>query len=54
VCLDRFVFDDWVPKKLEIDLEIPDGDDGQVDLEKYKSTTGGKLAEGEEGMPKAE
>ena len=34
VVLGRFVFDDWVPKKLEIELQVPDD---AIDFEKYRS-----------------
>jgi len=51
VTLQRIVFDDWVPKKLEIELLVPEGDGQFIDFEKYRSTTQGQLAEGELGTP---
>ena len=52
VVLQRFVYDDWVPKKLEIELQVPLKDDEVMDLEsKYTSQTKCKLVEGEEGFP---
>lgn len=38
VVLQRFVYDQWVPKKLEIDLQIPQ--DAVIDFEKYKGNGG--------------
>lgn len=50
--LQRFVYDDWVPKKLEVELQVPRKDGDVLDLEtKYTSTTRCKLADGEEGFP---
>ena len=51
VVLQRFVFDEWVPKKLEIELQVPDG--AKIDFQKYMSATDCKPAEGEEAMPEA-
>jgi ubiquitin carboxyl-terminal hydrolase 5/13 len=52
IVLQRFVYDDWVPKKLEIELQVPLKADEVLDLEsKYTSKTNCKLAEGEEGFP---
>lgn len=40
VCLQRFVYDDWVPKKLEIELQVPTAADTALDLQtKYASKT---------------
>ena len=41
IVLQRFVFDDWVPKKLEIELQVPTGDADQIDFEKYRSAGNG-------------
>ena len=43
------MFDDWVPKKLLVDLQVDD----RTNLEVFKSTTNGKPAEGEQAMPEA-
>lgn len=51
ICLQRFVHDDWVPKKLEIELQVPNGDNANVDCEVYRSAGGGKPVEGEELIP---
>lgn len=45
--LTRFVFDDWVPKKLEIELQVPT--DKPIDFEKYRGN--GALKPGEEELP---
>lgn len=37
IVLQRFVFDDWVPKKLEIDFKIPN--DQPIDFERFRSPT---------------
>ena len=50
VTLQRFVFDDWVPKKLEIELQVPNGDTN-IDFQIYKSQANGELLPGEEGFP---
>ena len=39
MALQRFVFDDWVPKKLEVELQI--SEQTPVDLEKYRSLNNG-------------
>jgi uncharacterized UBP type Zn finger protein len=38
VVLQRFVYDQWVPKKLEIDLQVPQ--DVAIDFEKYRGNKG--------------
>ena len=43
VVLFRFVFDKWVPKKLNCEFDIPHADDDYVNFDKYKSETGGKV-----------
>lgn len=48
--LQRFVFDDWVPKKLEVELQV----NGPVDFEVFKSANGGQPLPGEELIPEAE
>lgn len=45
--LQRFVFDEWVPKKLEIELQCNE----KVDLEVFRSLTNGQPAPGEELLP---
>jgi uncharacterized UBP type Zn finger protein len=52
IVLSRFVYDDWVPKKLEIELQMPEG--APIDFEKYRSVSAGKIKDGEEPMPEAE
>lgn len=52
IVIQRFVYDDWVPKKLEVELQVPIKAEDALDLEsKYTSKTNCKLAEGEEGFP---
>ena len=52
VVLQRFVYDDWVPKKLEIELQVPNKEGEVLDLEsRYTSKTRCELAAGEEGFP---
>lgn len=51
MCIQRFVFDDWVPKKLEIELSVPNGEGANVDFQQYESIAGGKPLDNEEGMP---
>ena len=48
VVLQRFVFDDWVPKKLEVELQVPESD---INFEIWRSTTNGGPAPGEEVIP---
>ena len=48
--LQRFVFDDWVPKKLEIELQVPES---SINFEQWKSETNGEPAPGEEKLPEA-
>lgn len=50
-CLKRIVFDDWVPKKLEIELQSDY--EGVLDLAQYGGGTC-ELKEGEQGFPQAE
>lgn len=50
IVLQRFVFDDWVPKKLEIELKVPEN---EINFEQWKSETNGEPAPGEEVMPEA-
>ena len=50
VVLQRFVFDDWVPKKLDIELVIPEN---EINFEQWKSNTNGEPAPGEELIPEA-
>ena len=47
--LQRFVHDDYVPKKLEVELTLPDGEnyDAPINFEEYKSATDGKVGPGE-------
>lgn len=45
------MFDDWVPKKLEIELTIPDGK--TIDFEQFKSANNGQPVVGEEPFPEA-
>ena len=45
------MFDDWVPKKLAVDFQVPTQD--SVDLERFRSATNGEPAEGEVKMPEA-
>lgn len=33
ITLQRFVHDDWVPKKLEIELQVPHGENPNIDFE---------------------
>ena len=47
-CLKRIVFDDWVPKKLEIELQSDY--EGVLDLAQYGGGTC-ELKEGEQGFP---
>lgn len=50
--LQRFVFDDIGPKKLEIALQVPkDGD--TLDMTVFESPTKGELGEGEVALPEA-
>lgn len=51
--MQRFVHDDWVPKKLEIELQVPHGENPNIDCEVYRSAGGGKPVEGEDPMPEA-
>jgi ubiquitin carboxyl-terminal hydrolase 5/13 len=46
----RFVFDDWVPKKLNVELQL--GDD--INMEAFRSVAKCKPMEGELPMPEAE
>ena len=46
--MQRFVFDDWVPKKLEVELQVPET---EINFEAWKSTTNGEPAPGEEVIP---
>lgn len=39
--LQRFVHDEWVPKKLEIEFEVPHSDN--IDLERYRGNDGRAL-----------
>jgi ubiquitin carboxyl-terminal hydrolase 5/13 len=48
--LTRFVFDEWVPKKLEIELQVPT--DRHIDFELYRGD--GTIKEGEEELPNDE
>lgn len=36
VVLQRFVYDQWVPKKLEIEIQIPNLD--EIDFERFRGT----------------
>ena len=47
----RIVFDDWVPKKLEVDITMDN--DAPIDLARFGGGTC-NLKEGEEGFPVAE
>ena len=40
-----------MPKKLDIELKVPNGDDLSIGFEKYRSVGGGKLIKGEEALP---
>ena len=51
ICLKRIVFDDWVPKKLEIELQTDH--EAAIDLTRFGGGTC-ELKEGEEGFPVAE
>lgn len=53
--LQRFVHDDYVPKKLEVELTLPDGEnyDAPIIFEEYKSATDGKVGPGEQGFPES-
>ena len=51
ICLKRIVFDEWVPKKLEIELQTDS--EAPIDLSRFGGGTG-ELKEGEEGFPQAE
>lgn len=48
--LQRFVFDDWVPKKLGIELQVK----GPVNLEAFRSANNGQPLPGEEIIPESE
>lgn len=50
MALQRFVFDDWVPKKLEVELQV----NGPVDLEAFKSANQGQPLPGEEVIQEVE
>ena len=50
VCLKRIVFDEWVPKKLEVELQMDV--DGIHDFEKLRGNNC-ELQPGEEGFPEA-
>jgi len=51
VVLQRFVFDNWVPKKLEIELQVPL--DKPQDFERFRGS-GGAPQPGETLLPEAE
>ena len=51
VCLKRIVFDDWVPKKLEVDLQH--NSEAILDLARFGGGTC-ELRAGENGFPQAE
>ena len=51
VCLKRIVFDEWVPKKLEVELQMDV--DGIHDFEKLRGNDC-ELQPGEVGVPEAE
>ena len=51
ICLKRIVFDEWVPKKLEIELQH--GAEAVLNLAAYGGGTC-ELKEGEQGFPVAE
>ena len=50
VVIQRFVFDDIGPKKLEIAMQVPK-DGASLDLQAFESATKGELAPGEEALP---
>ncbi len=50
VILQRFVYDNWVPKKLEVELQVPL--DHPQDFERYKGTCG-QAQPGESLLPEA-
>lgn len=49
VVLQRFAVDGWVPKKLDIEVKVPEAT--PLNLETLKSANNGKAAEGEETFP---
>ena len=51
LCMKRIVFDDWVPKKLEVEIQLDN--DAPLDLARFGGGTC-ELKEGEEGFPQAE
>lgn len=51
IILQRFVFDDWTPKKLEIDFKVDPNNEHNFD--KFRGNNC-KLAPGEEAMPEAQ
>mmetsp|Transcript_5447 Transcript_5447/g.9203 ORF Transcript_5447/g.9203 Transcript_5447/m.9203 type:complete len:143 (+) Transcript_5447:1410-1838(+) len=54
IVLQRFVFDDWVPKKLEVDFKVPVDDAATIDLQQFASLTNMEPAEGETLIPEQE
>lgn len=50
IVLQRFVFDQWVPKKLEIELQVPQDN---IDFEKFRGSNG-IAGEGEQLLPQAQ
>lgn len=54
ITLQRFTYDEWTAKKLEIELQVPHAEGSSLDLQsKYSSQTNGELAPGEEALPAA-
>jgi len=53
VVLQRFVHDDYVPKKLEVELQMPHGEnyDEPIDFETFRSLTNGEVGPDEVGLP---
>jgi len=47
--LTRFVFDEWVPKKLEVEFEVPHGHD--IPFEPFRSPNNGQLLADEQAFP---
>lgn len=47
--LQRFAVDDWVPRKLEIEVKVPDG--SSLDFEVFRAANNGQPVLGEEAFP---